>query len=947
MHLPYYPDVVLLPSGVPGLIFNAQESPYGVGDFHTYFQRYSTENVLAPYQKIFDYNTNVISMAVYKGTHTIAVAWDGTNLRARISLDSGTTWGAEFNITGSAYSSGLVTARGGSGMLLRTSKDGNTLYLFYIRVTGGLGTGSVFHVVYRYCTGDPTVTADWSTELDTGCYLSDTRNYGGASARNQQDTRAFAICEQKDGSWLIAGEILDGDWHANHGVLRSPTLSGSYTITLHAGFGGGLTGGQGATGGCYLDDNGDARAYFMNDNGDTLVIYGSTDSGQTWDGGTYLLNGSPSPGAGAGQGLAVPGFSQTEYIWCSQAGSDDTNFPPSREYIGVVSVDFPTSPITIIIGNGAPAGNVGTVTTIDISDRVKSISTDKSLDLDSDTFSVVIHNEDAAFNVLDAAALDNDYVQPDTMVEIWQWHGVVANKVKTFTGYLDHAIEQADGAKTVTLNGRDANKKLITQEIVCIGSQDITQPDYNGTMRNGVYINKTVNEVLTDLICAWGSQPVTALELCDSSFVFPLLIFGDGQKLIDCVKRACDLAGLRFWATEQGHYKTEALSGGPLKTSVWTYESMTDITTMRPEISDDATRTRVIVFGKSNLGAIYLQEQLSLQGRGAPAGIEYDPTTGDLWYIDQSGRLSLLHLESDNVTLTEVRGIDGIAVYPDGLAIDPIDNNLWIVDFSDPVYGASFRKIDRTTYATVAGPYANPDADHCSITGWPPDGSVLFMTTLTTGYLVKMDRNTGAELERHHPSLNPVPSPLDPSGVTAVRGGLYICFIGTATVYQTDIIGQQAATITGQYDDPNELSWQESTVGAGLWVIYQKENRIAKYVVVDATGDTKSVATAIDTQMEARLGGEKRISRIRDLAVDDAGMAQIVANRALKKIALFNKRNSVGIVANPGLQIGDHITVNAPGSGITSGDWNVVSNRADQDASRGTFLSVLVVEPVL
>lgn len=944
LRYPYYPDVVLLPTGNPGLLFNAQVSPYGSGDYHTIFQRYATEHVLAPYQQIFSYNTPVISMAVYKGTQTIAVAWDGTHLRARISLDSGATWGSEFNITGASYASGLVTARSGSGMLLRTSRDGNTIYLFYIRVTGGVGTGAEFHIVYRSCTGDVTVDANWSAEQDTGCYLTDTRNYGGASARNQQDTRAFQICQAADGSWLIAGEIEDGDWHANHGVLRSPTLSGSYTITLHAGYGGGLTGGQGATGGIFLDRTGQPWAYFMSDNGDYVTLWKSTDHGVTWGAGTYLLNGTPSPGLGAGQALYVPGYTQSEYIWGSQAGNNDSTFPPCRRYIGVLSIMYAPGKFDSLIGEGAPNGNVGSVVTTDISDRVRSISTDKSLDLDSDTFSLVLHNEDRFLNIHNQDGSDNQWVQPDTMVEIWQWHGVVANKVKTFTGYLDHTVEQAEGTQTVTMNGRDANKKLITQEIVCIGSQDITSATYIGTMANGVYINKTVNEVLTDLICSWASQPSTALELCESSFVFSLLIFGDGEKIIDCVKRACDLAGLRFWATEDGHYKTEPLSGGPAKTSVWTYAAKEDITTLRPEISDDATRTRVMVIGKSNIGAIFLQEQISVDGRGAPAGIEYDPPTGDLWYIDQSGRLSLLDPAN---SFAEVRGIDGIAVYPDGLAIDPIDNNLWVVDFSDPTYGASFRKIDRTTYATLAGPYANPDADHCSITGWPPDGSVLFMTTLSTGQLVKMNRNTGAEIERHTPSLDPVPSPFTPSGVTAVRGGLYICFIGTKDVYQTDIIGQQAAKITGQFDDPNELSWQETTFGAGLWVAYQKENRIAKYVVVDGTGDTATVATAIDATMEGRLGGEKRISRIRDMAVDDPGMAQIVANRNLKKLALFNKRIPVGIVGNPGIQIGDHITINAPGSGITSGDWNIVSNRADQQADNGSYLSVLVVEPVL
>src|SRR5438309_3413 len=44
----------------------------------------------------------------------------------------------------------------------------------------------------------------------------------------------------------------------------------------------------------------------------------------------------------------------------------------------------------------------------------------------------------------------HDYMKPNVVVDVWQWHGDVANKVQTFHGILD-SLRQHDSPRTITV----------------------------------------------------------------------------------------------------------------------------------------------------------------------------------------------------------------------------------------------------------------------------------------------------------------------------------------------------------------------------------------------------------------------------------------------------------------------------------------------------------------
>jgi hypothetical protein len=943
-----YPEGCLMNNGQPCLLFNAQEAPYGGGDFHTYFMAYINEGAQREPIKLFDENTLNLTIANWRGK-IVAVAFDqaSARLRTRISTDEGLTWSAEADLMATAFTDQEVEYDGRDGYValqLMTNKAGDTLYLFYLR-------DSDKHVVYRTTTNDDPTTG-WSGEASIGMAITGPgRNYGGTAGINQDTSRSFAICETKTpGTWAMVAMSDDGDWHGSKAIYTG-TLGGAWTRRLNDGYGGGLSGFTGSLGNIFRDRNGDLMAYAFECDGTGMGMWYSLDSGLTWITVFPMSTQIPTPfpaggnvyGVGPGFGMYVPAHTFGEYVWASD---------PLETSIRVVKMNVAEPNIHILLGAGG--ANVAAVgETIDVSDRVISISLDKSKEMDSDTFNLELHNEDGAFNVNaeDGSGALTKFAKPNVYVEIEQWHGVVANAERTFYGITDSA-RQHDDPRSVVFSGRDRNKKLLTQEIRLLGPQDIDSVDKEGAVNyirdtsNFVFLDKRLNDVI-DFILDYAGIPGYARDLAPSNFLFREIRGSDGQRLIDFLKRCCDIAGFDLWADEDGLIRTRAIAHVPA-TSQYTFRSKEDIIVLDPDVDDDALKTRVRIYGKANEGAKYLEEQFKWPGLGAPAGIAYDKTTGHLWYLDQNSDLYRLSPTTNPMTIIEGPHALGLG-YPDGITVDPLDNHLWISDGFNASVGNNvnrkFKKINRGTRALMLGPFTNPDGDHCDLWAWNDAGTIkIKMTTFTTGKIYTMNSTTGATISSVVAQVT-MPTALD----TDTGGGLYVSGWDAADFLQCDFAGNTVNLIKQPRINANEIATVDDPAAfdfGAVYEVFKDANEIIKYVPVTPTGvETAIYAEAVNVELERALIGEVRLARVTDLAVTDKAVAKSMAEAQMRRLGEYSRHITVGVLGNPGIQINDRVTITTPGAGVDS-DWIVVGSRSDQEPRGGAYLMVLVLIPL-
>ncbi len=313
-----WPVPVWLPDGNAGVLFRARDVASTTA--RIYFLPYVSEtNVLNPVQ-VFDFCDGYQNYGVVVwNLKLLAVArkTDGT-LWYSTSSDNGQTWTAQASL-GLTYTDAQVNAAGGkcSTWQLATdvsaSRAATTLYIFSVDSVNALITK------YRSTTNtDPTL--GWSALTNTGFTVpSYTRNYGGATARNQGNQRGwwFCVCWNA-GDWLVVAESDDGDWHANHMVAKG-TLGGAWTRTMNDGYGGGLSGGQGANGGVFQGTSANQMTWYaMDDDGADATRWSSTDDGATWGAGVQIVPAGydAGTGLGAGGGMSIAGtFVNEPLIW--------------------------------------------------------------------------------------------------------------------------------------------------------------------------------------------------------------------------------------------------------------------------------------------------------------------------------------------------------------------------------------------------------------------------------------------------------------------------------------------------------------------------------------------------------------------------------------------------------------------------------------------------------
>ena len=667
----------------------------------------------------------------------------------------------------------------------------------------------------------------------------------------------------------------------------------------------------------------------------------STDDGATWP--TSVQEGPPDPPQlKQPSALNVPAFIGLGGV----LGQDDAWLvcDEAPNHIHVVTMFVGIQNSDAVYGPGIFTA-LGT-TTEDVSVRVGAISLQKDDEAAAASFNLELQNTDGALNVsgVDGAgstAALAGFSAPNVWLEIYQWYGAVADKQRTFSGIVDNAQENS-AAGTILLVGRDQGKKLLTQRVIPVASQTLGVDGAIRDMENYVYLNKTLNEVLDNLLVhANLDSTATGRQWAPSSYVFEELALSSGT-LMDGAKAACQVAGMRFWFDEDRLARTAPVAG-PLDDSVWTYQASVDLVAFDADLSDDNTFTRVRVVGKANIGAKYLQAQFVF---AAPApdvrAIAQDHTTGNVWVLCGNAHLYLLDPDA-NMAIVSEADLSSWLAYPDSMDVGP-DGHLWIADGLDATLGASagrqFRKVDRAApTSTLIGPFDNPDQLHVRL--WHDQVNRLYMDTYASpAALVKVNDVTGAEVSRVVSPVN-FPMGFDSDG----QGGAFLTGWEQTNLFQVDLAGNIVNPIQQPNKNSNELSLDHDDLG--LWAVFIEEGTIVKYAVAGtpSSAPVATLATAIDTDLERELLGEIRVLDILDLSVSNLAMGYATALSILGRVRRYTSRVQAGAIGNPGLQLHDRITVDTPAQGIAAGDYVIRSIRSDQTSGDGTYLAVLGIEP--
>lgn len=587
---PRAPWAVQMLNGQAGVIFRGDPIDPLVFGNRVYFLRYDTEHSGVT-MELFPYDTYAYGLVRWNN-RLLAVCYrpsDGA-LRYRTSQTNGQTWSDEAGLGITLVAANVVSVQRPS-FQLTTNREGTVLFMFYMD-----GTSFPANVLWRQ-TSNANPTLGWTAEDDTDATVpSIGRNFGGSFAYNQGLQRTFAMCETAtDDLWAIACEADDGDFHANHMVATGTLGGGGFSRTLLVGFGGGLSGNQGANGGLMLDFSDRLLYWVMEDGGDSAFIYRSNDSGTTWTSGTQMMPPGTAYGEGLGIGCGVllPGYNGDVYIIGGESEFGGGGPPPAFS-IGAIQVGRNLELLPNWEPINVPEFWFGSQD-IDLSDRVVSIGTNSSVEMQSDSCDIVLANTDQALSMEDTSAMLYDVMQPGTGVTVSQWHGDVANEVTTFTGKVEE-VNVSDNEDLVTFRCQDEFYRLLNTDIMPSAPQEADQDGAVLDMGNLVYINKSVNEVLDNLLQFWGSILPQNIDLDPSAtFVFALITFQSGS-VGDALVRTANEGGLRIWADRMGIIRTESF-GNLDRYAYWFFRSDVDVLTLEQDISADESFTHFRVFG--------------------------------------------------------------------------------------------------------------------------------------------------------------------------------------------------------------------------------------------------------------------------------------------------------------------------------------------------------------
>jgi hypothetical protein len=207
---------------------------------------------------------------------------------------------------------------------------------------------------------------------------------------------------------------------------------------------------------------------------------------------------------------------------------------------GGVILTWDTQPTITDVG---AVGDAGYVTH---SYRPTRINLNRNLRMGPDQGEIELANEELALGWGPTSIFPTN-----SRCRVYQWFGDVANEVLTFTGVIDKIGDSRDPLTTALSCRSMAGPILVDQTFSTTGPQGTDEDGHVRTEDNGVYVNREVDYIASDILDRAG-WPSDLIDVADTSFVLDEFLIEDGATWWDTLARLAGFVGYDLWDDEDG-----------------------------------------------------------------------------------------------------------------------------------------------------------------------------------------------------------------------------------------------------------------------------------------------------------------------------------------------------------------------------------------------------------
>lgn len=604
--------------------------------------------------------------------------------------------------------------------------------------------------------------------------------------------------------------------------------------------------------------------------------------------------------------------------------------------------------------------------------RPRRVSIDKSLRLVADTAEVEFENEE-----LDLGwGEDNGEVKTNQRVAIDQWYGDESNAIRTFTGIIDRVSNHRD-VLTQTWTMRDMMGILVDETFSASGPQGADEEGAIRTEDNGVYLNREIDYIVSDLLDRVG-WPEDDRAITPTSYVLDEFIVSDGASYADTIIGDTQLTGLvgySAWADELGvfHFAPTLVSQNltnPMELD-YTFRAGEDITALDDQTDQYDLVTRIKARGPLTTTTLTdtWRELWRTSKFHLPVGLWYDPSdSANIRVLDRGTKRLYKLRQSDRAVLSSVY-LGGTAPYPLGLSGDPSDPSIyWVLNapwrFGGPLSGNSvkkYRKSDNALLHTYSIPSGRWSAVKVS-------ANFVWLTNLDTDRFYKRSKSTLAGIASYqhvyNSSTQANPSGLMIDGTTLslfwANGGTTARFLvcdESAPTTITKVVKTAGTTLHGGEMD--------TTTHTECWGDSDSLGLVAKFTLVAAVDQTSEVfAEVVNSDLEDELGQlalleprthdthpgdgahrwEARRATLDLEVITSLAQATETAQRQLDISSQRRRVVDAGILGQPAVQKTDYVAIVDPVTDTSTG-YAVDTYRTEMEANN-TYLGTLSLLPV-
>jgi hypothetical protein len=557
-------------------------------------------------------------------------------------------------------------------------------------------------------------------------------------------------------------------------------------------------------------------------------------------------------------------------------------------------------------------------------------------------------------------------IETHSPIRLYEWYGVQANEVRTFTGLID-SIKEGRDPRNVAITARDRMKILIVQTFSATAPQGADEDGAVRTEANGVYLEQDADAIVDDILDRAG-WPTADRDIAATGYALDEYIISDGASWAEAIigeNALTGLTGYDAWVDELGifHFAPMLATAAPDSDTdpVPDYSYIVsapgadnlesrNVLRLDHEIDDYDLKTRVKVRGNLATAVAAFTELWHTNKFNKPVGLWWDPTDADFLRVLDRGTKKIYRLrQSDREKVGAgiwPLDVSGDVTHPLGLSGDPADSDVfWVLEAAwrtGAGNNASIHKYDASSGAHLAE-YSLPDGQWSDIKA---SSSFLWLTNYGTNKLHKRSKADGTNITTYDgPTVNGNVQQ-KPTGVAIDGTTLLTFWDGKARFLLTDESAPETLDPSTPLLDGNGIirtagskifgGEMDTATDAHLFACHDELGIVWKFALTEPSTD-EVFSEVVDTDLEDSLGllaglenrehdthpGDadhpfevRRATLTLEKTITNLAQATETALRALDELAHRREVVDFGVVGHPGHQRGDLHQLTDPITGI-------------------------------